>query len=83
MRHGYEIAVRVRAVGHFPTNRNTTMNPQSLPPSIESQLSELEMRHKFHQIKMEDQKEAKHIARERHRQGWHKRRLAPIHLCHP
>lgn len=54
------------------------LNP--LPASIESQLSDLESRHKRHQRKMEAQHEAKHEARARHRAGWHKRKTIPIQL---
>jgi hypothetical protein len=43
------------------------MNPQSLPPSIENQLTELETRHKIHRLKMDDQADTKYLARERHR----------------
>lgn len=56
------------------------MTNDTLPADIESQLSHLELRHARHQQKMEDQKEAKHLARERHRAGWHKRRPLPIAL---
>jgi hypothetical protein len=59
------------------------MNPQTLPPNIEKQLSELELKHRFHQIKMEDQRLARITARDNHKRGVHKRRLAPIHLCYP
>lgn len=56
------------------------MTNDTLPADIESQLSNLELRHARHQQKMEDQKEAKHLAREKHRAGWHKRRPLPIAL---
>lgn len=52
----------------------------TLPADIESQLSHLELRHARHQQKMEDQKEAKFLARERHRQGIHKIKPCPILL---
>jgi hypothetical protein len=58
------------------------MNPQTLPTNIEKQLSELELKHRCHQIKMEDQRLAKITARENHSKGVYKRRLAPIHLCY-
>lgn len=49
-------------------------------PEIENQLRNLEDRHKRHQRLMDWQKEWKSIRRERHRQGWHKRRPCPITL---
>ena len=42
------------------------MNTQSLPPDLESQLSELEKRHKRHQQKMEEQRDAPFVRREKH-----------------
>jgi hypothetical protein len=58
------------------------MNPQTLPTNIKNQLSELELKHKLHQVKMEEQRLAKITARENHWKGVYKRRLAPIHLCY-
>lgn len=57
-------------------------NETPLPANIERQLSELQLKHKLHQIKMEEQRLARITARERHRDGKHKRRFAPIHLCY-
>lgn len=48
--------------------------------NIETQLSELETRHRRHQALMEAQRLRKITARERHRQGWHKRKHPPICL---
>lgn len=59
------------------------MSNDTLHAPIEKQLANLEERHKSHREKMEAQHEAKHEARRRHKQGWHKRRLAPIHLTFP
>ena len=44
---------------------------------IENKLTELELRHKLHQIKMEDQHEAKHRAREWHRNPNRRRSTPP------
>lgn len=43
-----------------------------LPAAIESQLSELELRHKMHLRMLDWHHERKHIRRERHRSGFHK-----------
>lgn len=51
-----------------------------LPPNIEDQLTELELRHKRHQIKMEEQTDLKYIRKHRHRGGWHKMKVIPIQL---
>jgi len=59
------------------------MNTDTLPEPIERQLANLEAKHLRHQAKMEEQHEAKHEARRRHKAGWHKRRLAPIHYTYP
>lgn len=58
--------------------KNTDLS--QLPAPIEAQLSDLESRHKRHQRMLEDHHELKHLRRERHRQGWHKRRQLPIAL---
>jgi hypothetical protein len=59
------------------------MNTNTLPRNIAKDLSELELKHKLHKMKMEEQHEAKHEARKHHREGWHKRKIAPIHLTYP
>lgn len=51
-----------------------------MTPEIEARLKDLESRHKRHQRMLEDHREAKYQRRERHRQGWHKRRPLPITL---
>lgn len=50
------------------------MNTTTLPHDIESQLADLESRHKRHQAMLEDHHRRKHERRERHREGWHRRR---------
>jgi len=47
---------------------------------IESQLSELELKHKLHQLKMEGQRMSKVIAREWHRNPNRRRSVPPICL---
>lgn len=54
------------------------LNP--LPVNIGRQLSELEARHKAHQAMLEDHRERKHQARERHKAHWHRINLPPIVL---
>ena len=66
----------------YSNTKPIPMNPQSLPAGIEQQLTDLELRHKRHQAMLDDHHEAKHERRKRHREGWHKRKLAPIHLCY-
>ncbi len=56
------------------------MNPQSLPPAIESQLSELEARHKRHSAMLCSHHEAKHDRREKHRSRNFARSIIPITL---
>ncbi len=59
------------------------MNPQSLPASIETQLTDLETRHKAHGQMLQDHHERKHDRREAHRRRkFNRRKLAPIHLCY-
>ena len=48
-----------------------------MTPQIENQLSELELKHKLHQIKMEDQRMARVIAREWHRNPNRRRSTPP------
>lgn len=55
----------------------------TLPAPIEKQLADLETRHKRHQAMLDDHHEAKHERRRRHKAGWHRRRLAPIHYTYP
>ena len=49
----------------------------TMTPQIENQLSELELKHKLHQIKMEDQRMARVIAREWHRNPNRRRSTPP------
>lgn len=56
------------------------MNPQTLPANIESKLSELEMKHKFHQSMLQAHHEEKHNRRERHRARHFSRKPIPITL---
>lgn len=48
--------------------------------TIETQLKELEARHKAHQAMLDEHAERKYQRRERHRRGWHKRNHPPITL---
>ena len=43
-------------------------------------VSERIERHATHQRMLEDHKETKALARERHRKGWHKRKVIPIQM---
>lgn len=43
------------------------MQTDTLPPSIETQLKDLEARHKRHQRMLEEHREEKHRRRQRHR----------------
>lgn len=56
------------------------MNNQSLPANIESQLSELELKHKVHQLKMEEQRLRKVDGKARHRARHFERSVIPITL---
>ena len=53
------------------------MNPQTLPPDLESQLSDLEKRHKAHQQMLDGHHEMKHDRRERHRARKFQRSIPP------
>lgn len=53
---------------------NTMPNP---PRNIESELAALRLRHTRHQRLIDYQERRKIIARERHRDGWHRRKHAP------
>lgn len=50
--------------------------------NVESALADLDSRHKLHQRLMESQRLARITARERHHRGWHRRKIAPIHLAY-
>lgn len=50
--------------------------------NVESALTDLKSRHARHQARMESQRIRRVTARERHHRGWHRRKLAPIHLCY-
>lgn len=56
------------------------MNTTSLPPNIEKQLSDLDIRHARHQQMLDDHHEAKFIRRDNHRRGIHKIKPCPILL---
>lgn len=53
---------------------------QTLPENIESQLADLELRHKRHQAMLEEHREAKYHRRDRHNRKWHKIKVPAITL---
>jgi hypothetical protein len=53
------------------------MNTDTLPRNIAKDLSELELKHKLHQMKMEEQREEKHNRRARHRARHFSRSIPP------
>ena len=48
--------------------------------TVEKDLAALELRQARHQRLLQEHHERKHLARERHHRGWHKRKHAPINL---
>lgn len=50
------------------------MQTMTLPQNIEDQLTDLENRHQWHRAMLDEHHRLKHERRERHREGWHRRR---------
>jgi outer membrane protein TolC len=64
----------------MPKKLKTT--PEITPENVEQALADLQSRHARHQALMESQRLRKITARERHRRGWHRRKIAPIHIAY-
>lgn len=65
---------------HFHFNSINLMTKEYLSPEYKESLRERADRHEAHQAMIEEHKQRKALARERHRKHWHKFKAIPINF---